>query len=367
MSDPIPRRLALGLMSGTSRDGIDAALLETDGQTFVRPGPWMSIAYPDAFRHKLAEAIADPAAADPSAADPVARELTDRHADAVARLLAKSGVPTRAVRALGFHGHTVAHDPARRHTRQIGEPGRLARLTGIDTVADFRLADVAAGGQGAPFAPYYHRARAADLDRPLAVLNLGGVGNVTWLGHRFEQILAFDTGPANALLDDLTASRTGRAYDADGALAAAGRVNRSVLAAMMADPFFDRPPPKSLDRDDFTGDAVARLADADAAATLAAFTVESVAAARAHLPEPPTRWLVTGGGRHNPTLMRMLADRLGVPVGPVEDAGWDGDALEAQAFAYLAIRSLQELPLSGPNTTGVPREMPGGKLYPAPA
>ncbi|MBK1668486.1 anhydro-N-acetylmuramic acid kinase [Rhodovibrio sodomensis] len=347
-------------MSGTSRDGIDAALLETDGQTFVRAGAWHSAAYPEAFRQRLADAIAGR-----GDMDTVERELTDRHAAAVDALLAKAGVPVRAVRAIGFHGHTVAHDPAIRMTRQIGDSGRLARQTGIDVVGDFRLADVAAGGQGAPFAPYYHRARATGLDRPLAVLNLGGVGNVTWLGRRFHEILAFDTGPGNALLDDLVAARTGRGYDRDGELSATGQVDRAALAAMLAHPFFDRAPPKSLDRDDFTGAAVADLADADAAATLAAFTAESVARACGQLPERPVGWLVTGGGRHNPTLMRMLAARLDAPVEPVEAVGWDGDALEAQAFAYLAVRSLQGLPLSGPTTTGVPNEMPGGKLYAA--
>jgi anhydro-N-acetylmuramic acid kinase len=362
MSDTAPRRLALGLMSGTSRDGIDAALLETDGQTFVQAGVWDSLAYPEHFRQSLADAIAGKA--DMSA---VERELTDRHAEAVDALLAKAGVPARDIAVLGFHGHTVAHDPAQRHTRQIGDSARLAQQTGIDVVGDFRLADVAAGGQGAPFAPYYHRARATGLDRPLAVLNLGGVGNVTWLGRRFAEILAFDTGPGNALLDDLVALRTGRGYDRDGELSAAGHVDRAALDAMLAHPFFERVPPKSLDRDDFTGEAVSNLADADAAATLAAFTAESVARAGAHLPDPPARWLVTGGGRHNPTLMRMLSASLGAQVDPVEAVGWDGDALEAQAFAYLAVRSLQGLALSGPTTTGVPQEMPGGTLYQAPA
>jgi anhydro-N-acetylmuramic acid kinase len=296
----------------------------------------------------------------------VERELTDRHAEAVEALLDKAGVARESVDVIGFHGHTVAHDPARGITRQIGDAARLAAATGIDVVADFRSADVAAGGEGAPLAPLYHRARATGLERPLAVLNLGGVGNVTWLGPGFGEILAFDTGPGNALLDDLVAQRTGRPYDVDGALSAAGTYDKDVLARMLDHPYFQELPPKSLDRDDFTGAAVADLPDADAAATLAAFTAASAVRALEHMPEPPARWLVTGGGRHNPTLMRQLRERLRGPVSPVEDAGWNGDALEAEAFAYLAVRSLAGLPLTEPTTTGAPDAMPGGRLVRAP-
>jgi anhydro-N-acetylmuramic acid kinase len=284
----------------------------------------------------------------------------------VGALLADAGLRASEVAVVGFHGHTVAHAPKRGITRQIGDGARLAARLGIDVLADFRSADVAAGGEGAPLAPYFHRALAHELDKPCAVLNLGGVGNVTWLGPEFDEIAAFDTGPGNALLDDLVQTRTGRPYDADGALAAAGRVDRSALARLLDHPFFAQHGPKSLDRDDFDAAPVADLADADAAATLAAFTARAVGLAAAQLPAPPRRWLVTGGGRRNPTLMRMLQDELQVPVASVDELGWDGDVLEAQAFAYLAVRSLRGLPLSGPSTTGVPQETCGGVLHRAP-
>jgi anhydro-N-acetylmuramic acid kinase len=355
------QRWALGLMSGTSRDGIDAALIRTDGVAHVESGPALGHAYPQRFRDALADVIAgrgDPAA--------VERELTDRHAAAVEALLAEAGIGAGEVAVVGFHGHTIAHAPARGLTRQIGDGSRLAARLGLDVVADFRSADVAAGGQGAPLAPYFHRALAHDLEKPCAVLNLGGVGNVTWLGPGFDDIAAFDTGPGNALLDDLVARRTGSPYDADGRLSAAGQADPQALARLLDHPFFARRGPKSLDRDDFDPSPVAALSDADAAATLAAFTARSVALAAAQLPSQPVRWLVTGGGRRNPTLMRLLQAELGVPVASVDAFGWDGDVLEAQAFAYLAVRTLRGLPLSGPSTTGVARETCGGALFRAP-
>jgi anhydro-N-acetylmuramic acid kinase len=236
----------------------------------------------------------------------------------------------------------------------------------MPVACDFRLADVAAGGQGAPLAPLYHAALAAGMERPLAVLNLGGVGNVTWLGEGVEAVIACDTGPGNALLDDFVLRRTGAAFDQDGRLAASGRVAPAVIARLMADPYFAAPPPKSLDRLDFSARVAASgldaLSDADGAATLVAFTARSVAAVVPLLPAPPRRWLVGGGGRHNLSIMTTLAGVLGVPVAPVEAAGWDGDALEAQAFAFLAARVARGLPLSLPGTTGVPWPMPGGRM-----
>ncbi|SDF54359.1 anhydro-N-acetylmuramic acid kinase [Limimonas halophila] len=349
--------LALGLMSGTSRDGVDAALIRTDGDRAVAPLAATTRAYDDAFRAHLAAAVAGDADR-----GEVARDLTDRHADAVEQLLDQAGVRLDAVRVAGFHGHTLAHDPARGMTHQLGDGLRLAERIGIDVVADFRSADVAAGGQGAPLAPLYHRALAEQLERPLAVLNLGGVGNVTFIG-RDDRVIAFDTGPGNALLDDLVRQRANGWFDCDGRLGAAGTVHEQMVAGFLTDPFFDRPPPKALDRDAFDASHADTLGLADAAATLTAFTAASVARARDHLPEAPARWLVGGGGRHNPTLMGALRERLGVPVEPVEAAGWNGDALEAEAFAYLAVRSLRGWPMSLPATTGVPAPQTGGQLF----
>jgi anhydro-N-acetylmuramic acid kinase len=348
--------LALGLMSGTSLDGIDVALIETDGDRRVVPGPALTVPYEAAFRERLRATL--------GAEGPVAEvetELTRLHAEAVGRFRAR--YPGRAFDLVGFHGHTILHRPAERRTRQIGDGALLARLVGVGVVADFRSADIAAGGEGAPLAPLHHAALAAPLAKPLAVLNIGGVANVTWIGAASDAILAFDTGPGNALIDDWVRHRTGKAADIDGALAAAGRADPAHVARFLDHPFFERRPPKSLDRDDFRGALPDGLALADGAATLTEMTAAAVAAGRRHFPEPAREWLVGGGGRHNPALMAALARRLGVPVRPVEAAGWDGDALEAQAFAYLAVRSLKGLPLSLPSTTGVPRPTLGGRLF----
>lgn len=356
---------ALGLMSGTSMDGIDAALLRTDGERISVIGPWRGVAYDPDFQDRLRAAlgrIPDPNGPEDRALD---KDLTDRHVDAVKGLLDAAGMRAGDVDVIGFHGHTVFHDPDRGVTCQIGDGPSLARLVGIPVVAQFRLADVAAGGQGAPFAPLYHRALAGPLEKPLCVLNLGGVGNVTWIGPDGETI-AFDTGPGNALIDDWMRKTVGLAMDEDGRLAAAGAVDCAALARLLDDPYFQKPAPKSLDREHFDPSPVAGLTAADGAATLARFTVETVAFARRHFPAPPARWLVTGGGRKNAYLMAALGDALAAPVAPVESVGWDGDAIEAQAFAFLAVRSVQGMPLSLPTTTGVKAPTPGGVLHPAP-
>jgi anhydro-N-acetylmuramic acid kinase len=347
-------------MSGTSLDGVDAALLTTDGEQIAEAGPCLTLAYEPSVRESLRAVLGG--AGDVAGAE---RMLTLAHAEAVRRLLDRAGLAPAEVDLVGFHGHTILHEPARGRTWQIGDGAQLARNLGIDVIGDFRSADVAAGGEGAPLAPLFHRALAAGLERPLAVLNLGGVANVTWIGAD-DSLLAFDTGPGNALLDDWVRRHTGRAMDVDGGLAAAGMIQESALAVLREDPFFDRAPPKSLDRDHFTARAdraLAALNGADGAATLAAFTADAVARAATHLPDAPKRWLVCGGGRHNPTLMAALKARLENTVMPVEAVDWLGDALEAQAFAYLAVRSLQGLPLSLPTTTGVPRPRTGGRLF----
>ncbi len=354
-------RWALGLMSGTSLDGIDAALIRSDGARLVEPGPAFSLSYDAAFRACLRGTLGDR-----GPLEAVERELTMRHAEAATALLEQAGLAAREVTVAGFHGQTILHEPEAGLTRQLGDGALLAAETGLDVVCDFRSRDMAEGGQGAPFAPLYHAALAADLEKPLAVLNLGGVGNLTWIGPEAGEILAFDTGPGNALLDDWAERHLGRSIDQDGVLARSGAIDETALSRLLANPYFEQSPPKSLDRDAFDTAPLGGLSPADGAATLTAFSAAAVAAARAHLPVPPKRWLVTGGGRHNPALMAALAARLAGPVAPVETVGWQGDVLEAQAFAYLALRTLDGLPLSLPATTGVKRPTSGGVLHRAP-
>ena len=349
-------------MSGTSLDGIDVAALATDGRRRVDVGPALTLPYHSAFRERLRSVLGGTA---PSAEIAVVEaELTGLHAAAVAEFRARHAHV--AVDLVGFHGHTILHRPAERRTWQIGDGARLARLVGVDVVADFRSADVAAGGEGAPLAPLYHAALAARLAKPVAILNLGGVGNLTWIGDKEANILAFDTGPGNALIDDWVRRHTGTAADVDGALALAGRASAGHVARFLEHPYFARLPPKSLDRDEFRLAIPDDLALADGAATLTEISAAAVAAAIRHLPATPREWLVCGGGRRNPALMAALARRLAAPVRAVESVGWDGDALEAEAFAYLAVRSILGLPTSLPTTTGAPHPVCGGQLFRAP-
>ena len=354
---------ALGLMSGTSLDGVDAALIETDGIAVTGFGPWRTTPYPEDLRARLRAVIEGR-----GGREEAERALTAFHADAAAALLAESGVRSEEVAVAGFPGHTVRHQPEAGLTDQIGDGAALARRLGIGVVNDFRSNDVAAGGQGAPLVPLFHAAlaRRSGLAAPLAVLNLGGVANVTWIGGPDdEDLLAFDTGPGCAPIDDWVLGRTGAALDLDGWLARSGAVDPAALDALLAHPYFEAKPPKSLDRNAFDPAPVGGLTAGDGAATLVAFTAEAVRRALAHMPAPPLRWLVTGGGRHNPALMAALAERLGAPCDAVERVGWQGDALEAQAFGYLAVRSRRGLALSLPRTTGVPRPVSGGVFHPA--
>ncbi len=354
----------IGLMSGTSMDGIDAALLRSDGRDIAGFGAALTLPYPDALRDRIRAALGE-AGHDTLG---VSRALAEAHAEAVARLLDQAGLKPADVALLGFHGHTLLHRPERGRTWQAGDAGLLARLTGITTVADFRAQDVALGGQGAPLVPLYHAALArwAGLAPPLLVLNIGGVANITYIGGPEDaDLLAFDTGPGNALLDDWLLRHTGERLDAGGRLGAQGEVDQPTLARLLAHGYFAARPPKSLDRDDFSAEAVAHLWPASGAATLTAFTAAAVARALEHLPARPLRCLVTGGGRHNATMMRELAERLAMPVQPVEAVGWRGDALEAEAFAYLAARAAAGLSLSLPGTTGVAYPASGGRIYPA--
>lgn len=348
----------VGLMSGTSLDGVDAAWLETDGERVARLGPAVTLPYEPSLRAALRELLQRAAtlAADDPQLLAVTRRLTEVHAEAVRAL----DTPCDLV---GFHGQTILHEPERGRTWQIGDAAWLAEVLGVPVAFDFRSADVAAGGEGAPLVPLFHAALAAELPKPLAILNIGGVANVTFLG-RDGRIAACDTGPGNALLDDWVQRHTGQAFDADGRLALAGRIDEGRLQEWLADPYFARGMPKSLDRLSFHAllERLSGLSPADGAATLAAFTARAVAAT--HLPEAPLQWLVTGGGRHNRAIMAALSATLSSPVKPVESVGWNGDFLEAQCFGFLACRVRRGLALSLPETTGVPRPMQGGRILP---
>lgn len=370
----MPRITAIGLMSGTSYDGVDVALIETDGEEIGRVGPTGYRPYSDQERDFLRRAMAVAAnladrAARPKLLAEVEELVTDIHAEAVEAFLAANAMPASAVGVVGFHGQTVLHRPDRGLTVQLGNGRALAGRLGIPVVYDFRAADVAAGGQGAPVVPVFHRALVRMLRRahPVGVLNVGGVANVTFIDGNAD-LIAFDTGPGNALIDDFVRLRTGQPQDDGGRAAAAGKVDEAAVARVLAHPFFAKPPPKSLDRNAFRHwvaeeGRLAGKSTQDGAATITAITAAAVARAVSVLPRPPAGWIVAGGGTRNPTLMRMLTERL-APAG-VETAsavGWAADALEAQAFAYLAVRALKGMPLTFPTTTGVPRPLTGGVL-----
>ena len=352
----------LGAMSGTSLDGVDAAMILTDGHAVLDVGPDAYRPYTPAERQTIRAALTLwPGDAGVTEAAAV---VETAHAELLSRF---SGVDL-----IGFHGQTLAHDPGGRGTHQTGSGSLLAQVLNLPVVWDFRSNDVAMGGQGAPLAPFYHFACAKRIAavEPLAILNLGGVGNLTWADPRHATpdapgaCLAFDTGPANAPINDLMQARRGVAQDEGGALAATGQPDRAVIETFLLHPYFYKIPPKSLDRNTFAEliAATAHLSDADAAATLTHACAASVARGCEHFPSPVARILVTGGGRHNPTLMTALADWTGCTVEPVEQVGLNGDMLEAQAFAYLAARVALGLPTSAPGTTGVATAIGGGQI-----
>jgi anhydro-N-acetylmuramic acid kinase len=359
---------AIGLMSGTSMDGIDLALIETDGQAKVGMGPSWSLSYAAHHREVLRRALDDATAMTqrdqrPGVLAQAEALVTAAHALVVSEFMSEQMIPLSDIDVIGFHGQTVLHRPAQRLTVQIGDGFALARTLRIPVVHDMRAADVAAGGQGAPLVPVFHQAlvRSAGLDGPVAVLNLGGVGNLTYIDGDAPPI-AFDTGPANALIDDEMLDRFALAYDEDGAVAASGQVDQKALAQMMAHPFFTQAWPKSLDRNAFSREPVMFLESPEAIATLTAFTAESIRAAEALLPAAPKLWVICGGGAANGTLREMIAQRVRGEVVTSDELGWSSRLMEARAFAYLAVRSLKGLPLTFPTTTGCPAPMTGGVL-----
>ncbi|SFS12464.1 anhydro-N-acetylmuramic acid kinase [Yoonia litorea] len=351
----------LGLMSGTSLDGVDAAVIETDGETIRAFGQTAYRAYSDAERATLKAALGQWQTDDVRAA-----------ADVVEAAHLAVMADFHDIALVGFHGQTLAHDPDNRQTHQCGDGQRIADQSGLPVAWDFRSADVAAGGQGAPLAPFYHFALAKWLKetKPVGFLNLGGVGNLTFVDPTFEKpsdtgaLLAFDTGPANAPMNDLMQKRRGLSFDAGGLLASKGQEDRDFVEDFMSHPYFEALPPKSLDRNSFE-DVLARVdgfGDADALATLVGVVVASVKRGCAQCPVFPARIYVAGGGRHNKTLMQRLETDLPCPVVNIDDVGLNGDMIEAQAFAFLAARVARGLPISAPGTSGVDAPLQGGRL-----
>jgi anhydro-N-acetylmuramic acid kinase len=345
----------IGLMSGTSGDGVDAALLYTDGKTITQSGASVFVPYDHQLRVDLLNVMYG--VGDEHA---VAQSITEIHRQAVEALIGQGNVPRDEIKLIGFHGQTIRHAPKEGITVQIGDAAQVAARVGIPVVFDFRIADVKAGGQGAPLVPLYHAALAEKLEKPLLVVNIGGVANVTYIDA--DTILAFDCGPGNALIDDWVFKHTKERCDEGGQLATKGTVDRVALERFLADPFFQQPAPKSLDRNHFLTFANGDWSLEDGTATLTAMTAAAIAEAVRAVPQIPKQLLICGGGRHNPTLMGMLK-QYQLPVHPVEEVGWNGDMLEAEAFAYLAARSVQGLPLSLPTTTGVQQPQTGGVLY----
>lgn len=361
----------VGLMSGTSLDGVDAALIETDGEQILGFGPGLERAYTREERAVLSTAVERARAWKFEGAEPDFTEaetvLTRTHGEAVRAVCAAAKIASEDLDLVGFHGQTVLHrapEPGRPgRTRQIGDAAALAGALGCPVAHDFRSADIAAGGQGAPLAPVYHAAlaRFAGLERPVGVLNLGGVGNITLIGGD-GSLTAFDTGPANGLIDAFMEERTGVAMDTDGEMAARGRAHEGALGEYLDHAHFEQDGPKSLDRWDFTLDPVRNLTTEDGAATLSVLTARTVALAIERLPERPARLIVCGGGRRNPTLLTLIEAACAMRVHPAEAVGWRGDLVEAEAFAYLAARTARALPISFPGTTGVREPMAGGQV-----
>ena len=361
--------MAIGLMSGTSLDGVDVALIETDGRRVKAFGPSGYRPYTSEERNLLRQALAEAVNlpqrdARPGILREAERAVTTAHAEAVAAFTAQNRITCEDIDIVGFHGQTVLHRPEQRMTVQIGDAAALARAIHIPVMHDFRAADVAAGGQGAPFVPVYHRALAQSLERegPLVVVNIGGVSNITYIDGA-DTLIACDTGPGNALLDDHMLRTMSQPFDCEGRVAAQGRVDVAWVRRALEHPFFALPPPKSLDRNDFAALSLREMSPADGAATLTALTAEAIARIVPLLPKAPNSWIVAGGGTRNLTMLRMLRERLVPATVEAADAlGWSADAIEAQAFGFLAARGLKGLPLSYPATTGVPIPMTGGVI-----
>ena len=363
-------KTAIGLMSGTSMDGIDVALLRTDGETRVERGEFLGISYEPAFRERLKQALEEAKAIRerkerPGTLHEVEEELTRRHAEAVHTFLHQQSLSPSDIDAIGFHGQTVLHRPEQGLTVQLGRGQFLADLTAIPVVYDMRANDMIHGGQGAPLVPAYHAALAGTLEmpeRPVCFVNIGGISNLTFIGTE-GSILAFDSGPGNTLIDQWVEAHAGVPFDQGGMIASEGRIVPAIAETYLAHPFFTAARRRSLDRNDFLPPRSDQAELADGARTLAYVAAASIIRLAGHLPQKPALYVICGGGRLNPVIMndlKGLAKEQGARVVTADEAGLDGDAMEAEAWAYLAVRSLRGLPLTFPGTTGVGKPTAGG-------
>lgn len=351
---------AIGLMSGTSMDGVDAAIIKTDGNKIELTEYFITVPYKKDFIKRIRSALRKYEIDDLD----LEKNLTEAHATAVSLLLNESKLKPSDIDIIGFHGQTILHDPQHGITKQIGNGKLLAELTGIDVVNDFRSNDMVNGGQGAPLAPMFHKAFFSDEEKPIAVVNIGGVANVTFI-DKDEQMLAFDTGPGNALINDWVFQHKGMEFDENGEIASSGTIDQVILEGLLSHEYFDKLPPKSLDRNDFSIKGLAPLSLEDGAATLTAFTAQSIANSAEFFYNPTNKWIIIGGGRYNGFLVKQIRTLLDSSVVTAEEIGVNGDAIEAQAFAFHAVRSLKKLPLTFPTTTGVKSEVTGGVFCPA--
>jgi anhydro-N-acetylmuramic acid kinase len=364
MTDKIKDKIfkTIGLMSGTSMDGIDVAYIETDGENHIKCGAHATFPYGDAFRNQLRKCLKP----SPSTADlieQVERELTKWHIKAVKQFCSNNEIKLKDIDLIGFHGHTIQHLPDEGRTWQIGDGQYMADQLGVTVINNFRENDMKQGGQGAPLVPVFHKAlvKNRELPEPVAIVNIGGVGNITYI--KGDDVVAFDTGPGNAMIDDWVSTKGDVPFDDGGKIALSGKADKDKVEAFLALPYFSRKAPKSLDRNDFSSFEMGNLYLEDGATTWSEITVQSILAAQMHLPETPVGWLITGGGRHNRYIMQRLQQSVKGYVCPVDQFDWNGDAMEAQAFGYLAARSRLRLPLSFPTTTGVHEAVTGGDTH----
>ncbi len=351
----------IGLMSGTSMDGVDAALITTDGKEVIKTHGALTIPYSAGFRKTLRKYLGKK-----SVPQNISHEITHAHITAIKELLNQENLTSKEIDLIGFHGQTIYHNPQEKCSIQIGDPDLLAQETRIDVIFNLRQEDIKHGGQGAPLVPVFLAAITNTLQAtlPIAFLNIGGVSNITYVDTD-QQLIAFDMGPGNALMDDFLFSRTGKAFDKNGRCAAQGKALQSKISQFLADPYFDKPTPKSLDRNHFYKalESVENLETEDAMATLNQMTTQSIVKGCQHLPKMPALWVLCGGGRKNLTLQKNLEQEI-TNVISAEDIGLDGDALEAQAFGYLAVRSILNEPITFPSTTNVDQSRSGGELHP---